>query len=172
MKSKTLGAVGAILLTGAGLVALALPVPGQAAEHRHAAHEHEHGHEGAPAALQLNAGRKWETDAALRQSMGAIRRNMAAALHDIHERRLPPAGYDALARKVEREVGEIVAHCKLEAKADAQLHLVVADLLAGAGQMAAKAKPDARRKGAMKVLGALEQYGAYFDDPGYKPIAH
>ena len=155
MKRNAPGAFGAILLA-AGLVAgLTLPAAGRAAEHRHDAHAaHEHG------------------DAALRTAMGAIRQNMVAALPDIHERRLPPAGYDALARKVEREVGEIVAHCKLDAKADAQLHLIVADLLAGAGQMAAKAKPDARRNGAVKVLGALEQYGAYFDDPGYKPIAH
>lgn len=171
MKRNASGAFGAILLTAGFVAGLALPAAGRAAEHRHDAHAaHEHG-DAAPA-LQLNAGRKWETDAALRTAMDAIRQNMVAALPDIHERRLPPAGYDALARKVEREVGEIVAHCKLDAKADAQLHLIVADLLAGAGQMAAKAKPDARRNGAVKVLGALEQYGAYFDDPGYKPIAH
>ncbi|MBA3998540.1 MAG: hypothetical protein C0466_15435 [Candidatus Accumulibacter sp.] len=170
MKRNALGVISAILLASTGIVAgLALPaVSHAAAEHRHEAHEHGD----APVAPQLNAGRKWETDAALRTAMGAIRTSMAAALHDIHEKRLPPAGYATLARKVESEVGEIVANCKLEPKADAQLHLVVADLLAGAEQMAAKGKPAEHRKGAVKVIGALEQYGAYFNDPGFKPIAH
>lgn len=168
-----IGTIGAIFLASAGIIAgLALPaVAHAAAEHRHEAHgAQDHGD--AAVTPQLNAGRKWATDAALRKAMGAIRQSMAAALRDIHEKRLPPAGYDALAHKVESQVGEIVAHCKLEAKADAQLHLVVADLLAGAEQMAAKSQPDERRKGAVKVLGALEQYGTYFDDPRFKPIAH
>ncbi len=108
--------------------------PGTAAN----VHKHEHGP--APATLQLNAGKKWETDGALRQAMGNIRQAMAASLHDIHENRLSKKGYAALAKKVESEVGNIVANCKLEPKADAQLHLIVAELLEGADQMAGKVK--------------------------------
>ena len=137
-------------------------------------HAHGHGH-GAPAQLQLDAGKKWPTDAALREAMGKLRTTMAAALPDIHEKRLAAEGYAALAKDVEQEVGYIVAKCKLDARADAQLHLVVAELLDGAGKMAGntkKAKGGKPRDGAVQVIGALDKYAAYFDDPGFVPIAH
>lgn len=137
------------------------------------AHKHDsHADHVAPTSLQLNAGKKWATDEALRKSMESIRQSVAASLHQIHENRLTPAAYGALARKVEGEVGNIVSNCKLEPKADAQLHLIVADLLAGSEQMAGKIKQAKRQDGAVKVIGALEKYATYFDDPQFKPIAH
>ncbi|MDP1735729.1 MAG: hypothetical protein Q8L44_15345 [Sulfuritalea sp.] len=166
MKQQTSRALGAILFAaGLSLAATGHTAP---AEHKHDAHA-EHG---APAKLQLNAGKKWETDEALRKSMRSIRQAVEASLHDIHENRMKPAGYGALASKVEGEVGNIVANCKLEPKADAQLHLVVAELLSGAEQMAGKVKKVKREDGAVKVIGALEKYATYFDDPQFKPIAH
>lgn len=135
-----------------------------------AGHSHEHG--AATATLQLDAGKKWETDGALRQAMGNIRQTMAASLHEIHENKLSKKGYAALAHKVESEVGAIVANCKLAPKADEQLHLIVAELLAGAEQMAGKATSAKRQNGAVQVIGALEKYATYFDDAGFKPIAH
>ena len=166
MKHTTSGALGAILLAaGLSFAAVAHAAP---AAHSHDAHA---GH-GAPATLQLDAGKKWGTDEALRTSMESIRQAVAGSLHDIHENRLKPAGYAALASKVEGEVGNIVANCKLEPKADAQLHLVVAELLSGAEQMAGKVKKAKRQDGVVKVIGALEKYAAYFDDPQFRPIAH
>lgn len=136
----------------------------------HDEHKHEHG---APTAtLQLDAGKKWETDTALRQSMASIRQSMAASLHGIHENRFSKRDYASLAKKIEGEVGNIVANCKLGPKADEQLHLVVADLLAGAEVMSGKEKAAKRQDGAVRVIGALEKYGTYFDDPDFKPIAH
>lgn len=135
-------------------------------------HKQEHGAERATAMQQLNAGKKWETDGALRQAMGNIREAVAASLHDIHESRLSTKGYAALAKKVESEVGNIVANCRLGPQADEQLHLVVADLLGGADQMAGKGKTGKRQDGAVRVIRSLEQYGQYFDDPGFKPIKH
>jgi hypothetical protein len=81
-------------------------------------HKHEHGSEKATVTLQLNnAGEKWETDAALRQAMGNLREVMAASLHKIHENQLSTSGYASLANKVESEVGNIVANCKLGTRA-------------------------------------------------------
>lgn len=134
--------------------------------------DHDHGHAAHGTALQLNAGKQWETDAALRKAMGEIRRSMTQSLHAIHENRLSAKEYGGLAKKVEGAVGEIVANCKLPPAADAQLHLVVADLLAGAEQMAGKSKQGRRMDGATKVIGALDNYGKYFADPGFHPIAH
>lgn len=165
MKQKTSCVLHALLLVaGLSLSAASLAAP----VHKHDAHA-DHA---APTTLQLNAGKKWATDEPLRKSMENIRQSVAASLHQIHENRLIAAGYDTLARKVEGEVGNIVSNCKLEPKADAQLHLIVADLLAGAEQMAGKVKKAKRQDGAVKVIGALEKYATYFDDPQFKPIAH
>lgn len=130
---------------------------------------HDHGHGAASVTLQLNAGKKWETDVALRKAMGEIRQSIASSLHAIHKHKFSAQAYGGLAKKVEGAVGEIVANCKLPPEADAQLHIVVAELLAGAEQMAGKTK---RMDGAVKVIGALDNYGKYFDDPGFQPIAH
>jgi hypothetical protein len=166
MNRKTSGALSAIFLAaGLSLAAASHAAP--------AAHQHDaHAAHPAPETLQLNEGKKWETDEALRKSMSSIHKAVEASLHDIHENRLKPAGYGALASKVEGEVANIVANCKLEPKADAQLHLVVADLLAGAEQMAGKVKKAKREDGAVKVIGALEKYATYFNDPQFKPISH
>ncbi|MDP2810761.1 MAG: hypothetical protein Q8O34_11490 [Rhodocyclaceae bacterium] len=165
MKRKTSGALSAMLFAAG----LSLAAAGYAAP----VNKHDtHAEHAAPASLQLNAGKKWETDEALRKAMRSIRQAVDASLHQIHENRLSAAGYGTLARKVEGEVGNIVSTCKLEPKADAQLHLVVAELLAGSEQMAGKLKQAKRQDGAVKVIGALEKYATYFDDPGFKPIPH
>lgn len=134
--------------------------------------EHRHDHGAAPAKLELNNGKKWATDAPLRKGMEGIRGSMDAALHDIHENKLSAAKYGELAKKVNGEVNGIVANCKLDPKADAQLHLVIADILEGAEAMEGKAKKVKRQAGAVKVIGALEKYGAYFDHPGWQPLKH
>ncbi|WP_223879682.1 hypothetical protein [Dechloromonas sp. CZR5] len=133
---------------------------------------HHHGHSPVSASLQLNAGKKWETDAPLRTAMGEIRQSMASSLHAIHENKMSAKSYDGLAKQVEGAVGQIVASCKLPPAADAQLHIIVADLLAGAEQMAGKVKEVKRVNGAVKVIGALDNYGKYFDDAGFRPIEH
>lgn len=137
-----------------------------------AAGGHSHDHAAAPAQLSLDAGRKWATDEPLRRSMAKVRNAMDQSLHPIHEGKLSAAGYGKLARTINGEVSYIVSNCKLEPKADAQLHLVIADLLAGAEAMEGKSKQIKRQDGALKVLAALENYGGYFDDPTWKPIKH
>ncbi len=154
------------LLAAAGL-ALGLAAGGSLAAD---AHKHEHGD--MPARLELNNGKKWETDAPLRKGMEGIRTAMDAALRGIHANKFSAARYGALAKKVNGEVDGIVANCKLEPKADAQLHLVIADLLEGVEAMEGKAKQVKREAGAVKVVGALEKYAAHFDHPGWQPLKH
>lgn len=60
----------------------------------------------------------------------------------------------------------------LEPKADAQLHLIIADIGEGIEAMEGKAKKVKRQAGAIKVVGALEKYGSFFDHPGWQPIKH
>lgn len=133
---------------------------------------HQHAPGTSPSQLQLNAGKKWATDAPLRQGMENIRSAMAGALPAIHTNKLSAAQYRKLAQQINSEVGTIVAHCKLDAQADAQLHLIIADLLRGAKTMQGKSKNTKRQTGALQVLDALEKYAAYFDHPGWQPIKH
>lgn len=129
---------------------------------------HKHGAD--TVKLSLDNGKKWTTDEPLRKGMATIRKEMQASLPEIHDNKLPAAKYTELAKKVSTEVGTIVAECKLEPKADAQLHLVIADMLDGIETMEGKAKNAKRRAGAVKVLAALDQYGTHFDHPNWQPI--
>lgn len=152
------------LIAAAGL-ALGLLATSVAAAEKDA---HQHGADAVK--LTLDNGKKWATDAPLRTGMGNIRTEMQASLHAIHEGKLSAAKYNELGKKVSTEVGAIVAQCKLEPKADAQLHLVVADLLDGVETMQGKAPKVKRQAGAVKVVAALEKYGNYFDHPNWQPI--
>ncbi|MBS1190109.1 MAG: hypothetical protein H6R10_1901 [Rhodocyclaceae bacterium] len=129
------------------------------------AHEHHDSH--GPQKPTLNAGKKWETDAPLRQAMDQINQAMAAALPRIHEKRFSETDYRGLADTIGKSVGYAIENCKLQPEADAVLHGVIADLNGGAEAMAGKGDAS-RHAGAVKVLQALKSYGRYFDHPGWK----
>ncbi len=132
------------------------------------AHQHDD-HAAHGAKLQLDNGRKWPSDAALRKSMSSLRAAFAGKIHAIHAGKLPPEGYRELGSRVEGAVADIVAECKLEPKADAMLHIVVADLIAGADVMQGKAAGNPM-EGAHKAVMALNAYGRHFDHPDWKPL--
>jgi hypothetical protein len=131
---------------------------------------HEHGHGAGAAKLELNHGKKWQTDAALRKGMEGIRSALAADLEAIHGNKATAKQYKALAKRIEGEVAGIVQNCKLEPEADAQLHVVIAELVEGAEAMEGKHKAGARRAGAERVAKALNAYGEHFDHAGWKRI--
>lgn len=154
------------LLPLAAVVLVAVAVPGQAV--LAAEDHHHHGESGTSVPkLQLNAGKKWTTDAALRQSMAGINQAMARALPLIHKNRYSDSDYAALASLIGQQVGYAIEHCKLDAKADAMLHLVIAELMTGAEIMEGKTT-GARHDGAMRVKRALESYGKHFQHPNWK----
>lgn len=132
---------------------------------------HHHGEEG-PAALSLQDGAKWKTDATLRRGMENIRDLLEPKLQAIHHDRLKPAQYAALASRIEYEVADIVAGCKLDREADAMLHLVLAEINAGTEGLAGKDRALGRHGGAVKIYRALENYPAYFEHPGWRTISH
>ncbi len=138
------------------------PALAQTATHSHDA--------AAPHKLTLNQGHKWGTDEPLRDGMGRIRGLVEPQLGAAHAGKLTPAQYRELATQIETEVGGIVANCKLEPKADAMLHLVIADLGEGTDAMAGKNAKLRPALGLVKVAQAVNQYGSHFDHPGFKPI--
>jgi hypothetical protein len=151
------------------LAAIVLTVAAASGQAALAAEEHHHHGENGAAVqkLELNAGKKWATDAALRQSMDDINQAMAKALPLIHKDRFSDADYAALATTINQKVGYAVENCKLEPKADAMLHLVIAELMAGAEIMDGKTSA-ARHDGAVRVRQALQSYGKYFQHPNWK----
>lgn len=150
------------LLAGALVLALATSKAGVAADaHQHAAGEHGE--------LLLDHGHKWPTDAPLRQGMAAIRAALAARHDAIHQGSLAAADFQALASELETQVAGIVANCRLEPAADANLHLVIARLLAGAAAMQGRSGT-APAAGAVQAIEAINDYGRYFDHPGWQPL--
>ena len=130
-----------------------------------------HEHEAAGlSALKLDAGRKWATDAPLRKGMMEIRNAIAADKETIHAGRMNAAKYDALAKKVDGHVAYIVENCKLPPEADAQLHLVLAEMTQGLDAVKGKDKKVNRRAGVEKIIASLAAYNRYFDHPGWKRL--
>ncbi|MEO7008636.1 MAG: hypothetical protein ABI156_05750 [Caldimonas sp.] len=134
--------------------------PAQAQTHSHDAT--------APTTLSLDHGRKWATDAPLRDGMNRIRTLVEPQLGTAHAGKLSPAQYAALAGQVETEVGGIVANCKLEPKADAVLHIVIGEIGAGTDAMAGKTAQQRPQQGLVQIAKALNDYAGYFDHPGFK----
>ena len=135
------------------------------------AHDHAHD-EGGAAQLTLNNGKKWATDDKLRLGMNRIRDALAAELPAIRAGKIAAEQYRPLAQKVKEHVAFMVQNCKLDRDTDAMLHLVLADITAGADAMTGQGGSEAR-KGAEKIAHALDNYGAYFYHPGWhgvKPV--
>ena len=133
-------------------------------------HEHDAHHGGGSAQLTLNNGQKWTTDENLRQGMANIRDALAAELPAIHGGKASAGQYHALAKKINDQVAFMVQSCKLDKEADAALHLVLAQLIAGADAMSDQKNNKARHQGAAKIIHALEEYAVYFDHPGWQGV--
>lgn len=149
----------------AAAVALAVGIAGAAA----AAEPHSHGgHAAAPGLeLTLDHGRKWHTDEALRRGMAEMRRQAAASLPLIHERRFVAADYERLAAGIESQIDYVTANCKLSPEADMQLHVVLAEIIDAVGAMREKRAPE---EGAVKLAQALDAYAAHFEHPGWEKL--
>ena len=132
------------------------------------AQDHSHSHDtGGAAQLTLNSGKKWATDANLRQGMSRIRDALAAELPAIHAGKTTAKQYQTLAQKANDQIAFMVKNCKLDE--DAMLHLLLADIIAGADAMVGQDSSEAR-KGAEKIAHALENYATYFDHPGWRGL--
>lgn len=154
-------ALPAVLVLLAGAAVAAEPA------HTHAGHAGHAGHN----ALTLDHGRPWATDATLRQGMAHIRAAIADALPGIHHGTASADDYRALAAKVEGDVGSIFAGCHLPPAADAQLHIVLSQVVDGVDRMRNGDSDAARHAGVERVIHALDAYGKHFDDPGFQPLA-
>jgi hypothetical protein len=150
------------------LLIVATSRPLQAAEHEHA-HAHTEPAPQAPAKLELNKGKKWATDEALRTSVATLRASFAAQIHAIHTGKLSADQYKQLGATIDTEIARIVANCKLEPQADAVLHILLSDLIAAAAIMQGR-NPGVPGDAAHLVVTTLNNYGRYFDHPAWKDL--
>ena len=145
-------------------VALSSPLAALAATEAH-----DHGASN-PQKLELNAGKKWGTDDALRQAMSSIHKSVSQTLPAAHSGKAKVADYDAFGKNITAQVTYIVENCKLEPAADEQLHIIVADLMSGAEAAEGKEGEKNRASGVVKVAQAANAYGKHFDHTGWKAI--
>jgi len=159
--------VDAILLA-ALLLSFGAGLPAQASgAHVHgdsAAHESLQG-----PVLRLDGGRQWATDEALRGHMEGIRDELARRRDAIAAGRLERDDARALGLAIERRVAGILTDCRLEPQADANLHLIVADLVAAADVLQGKSKRPVER-GAHQAVRAAQMYATYLAHPGWTPV--
>lgn len=134
--------------------------------------EHHHDH-GAPAAKASppKPGEKFESDKPLRTHMGSIRNDIQSQMKAVHKKSIKDADYEKLSGKIDKSVKSIFKDCKLKPDADAALHSILAEIMAGSNSMKT-GDLDARLDGYLKVIQGLEEYARTFTDPTWKPIEH
>lgn len=160
--NKPIGVIGVFagLLWGAAMTA-------GAAEHSHQ-HDDQHA---AAGELKPGNGKKWAADDALRRGMNGIRNQMAEHLHAEQAGKVGAAQYNILAKGVNGQLGYIFQNCRLDKKADAALHQILAQVIKGVEILEGKQAEAERHEGVMKIARALESYPTYFSHPGWKPLS-
>ncbi len=149
------------------LVLSSISLPTLAQVHEHAA-EHAHD-EHASIGLSLNDGAQWETDAALRKGMVEIRTAVDLLEPTFAAGQLNQAQAQQLSHAVQSSVNTMIEQCKLEPAADANLHSILAMLLAGAASLESSPMSAA---GVPALRDALQAYGHYFNHAGWEADEH
>ena len=107
----------------------------------------------------------------LRQAMAAVHQSVTQILPAAHEGKATAANYDAFGQAIDQQIAYMVENCKLPADADAQLHIVVAELMAGAEAAQGKHGDNQRAAGVVRVAKAANAYGQHFSHTGWKAVA-
>ncbi|MCW9013367.1 MAG: hypothetical protein OQL06_06250 [Gammaproteobacteria bacterium] len=132
------------------------------------AHQHHHD-EHAVSSLQLNQGKKWSTDAPLREGMQSINKAAMEATTAFHHDALTKSDAEKLAQHINNTVNYLVANCKLEPQADAVLHVLIGDLLSAADTLS---NQPLSSQGLPRIINTLQLYPKYFEHKDWNSIAH
>jgi len=151
-----------------GLIIIVLIAAGYALRsHFQHSHGHEHAHDHEASVLSLNDGQRWETDKSLRLGMQRTRDAVALQLPVGSPPALPPAQAKALADTVQKNVTYLIQNCRLAPAADANLHVIINDLMAGAALLTIDGPSG---EGLVRLRHALEAYPRYFNHPNWSPL--
>lgn len=157
---RTVPRLPVLLLLAASAPALAAPpATGAAPAHDHAAHAVPTAPGGSAVAPTFVA------DAALREAMGRVRAAVAGFDHARHGH-MGPDQVVALADHLDAQIARVFRECRLEPRADASLHTVLATL--ARASRAVRTRPD--DLGPVDAMTrALADYGRMFADPAPTP---
>lgn len=131
------------------------------------AHEHDHSHDHAGmegAKLELDEGKKWATDAPLRQGMDILHKEVIPLYKAYNAKSLTDADARVYAGTIRTQIDFFFKNCNLEPKADAVLHIVLAELIRAAGVLE---KEPLSEEGIPAVVNALHSYEAHFEHPNF-----
>ena len=133
------------------------------------ASEHDHNHEQASThqTIQLNQGEKWPIDASLHIGMSEIKNSIEDNIAEIHHKKFTNLQYKSLAGKIDDQLAYLFENCKLPAGADAQLHILLFDIMQASKQMQSSDNP---RAGAITTIKVLQKYPHYFDDKEWQAL--
>ncbi len=134
-------------------------------------HEHEHNHSKVSLlqSMKLDQGKKWLIDASLHKGMSRIKTSMKEHINEIHNNEFTIAQYKSLAGKIDVQLAYLFKNCKLPKDADAQLHILLFNIMQASKQMQL---PNSPRSGAINTIKALQEYPHYFDDKNWQPLKH
>lgn len=160
-----------VYLAIAALLALPLSPVGGTAIAEEATHSHAHSH-GAEAhgTMELNQGQKWEIDAPLRRGMSELHQIVSTGLDAAHANTLTSDDYKNMSDQIMTQFTYIVENCKLEPEADAQLHILLGNIIQGVEIIEGKVSGQQPEVGLRKMAQALNSYGSYFDHPQWKDL--
>lgn len=152
------------LLIGSLIVIILIAAGFALRSHFQHAHSHGNAHDHGTSVLALNDGQRWETDEPLRLGMQRIRDAVALQLH---EENATPAQTKALAVTVQETVTYLMQNCQLAPAADANLHVIINDLMAGASLLTTDGQSN---EGLARLRHALDAYPRYFNHPNWSPL--
>jgi hypothetical protein len=133
----------------------------------YAGNPHQHSHE---TQLHLNHGKKWQTDQSLREGMEQIRKLIITNQPKLKTTSADQTLFADVAGEIEKQVQAIFKSCKLPPEADAQLHILIVQIIEGAKKMREAVESEDQRTGVIEVTEALVKYGQYFDHRGWEKL--
>ncbi|GAA5132571.1 hypothetical protein [Thalassotalea piscium] len=131
--------------------------------------DHSHHHDASQQQIVLNHGEKWAIDESLHIGMTSIKQEITKHIDEIHYDRFTEPQYAQLAGALNNQLNYLFENCKLPPEADAQLHILLAQIAEGAGKMKQGNK---KKQGAILVIKALKDYPDYFNDPQWQALLH
>lgn len=156
------------LMLAASIPAVAENSSTSADDMHHHGHHHGHHEDHGATAEKPSPGTKWQTDAPLRQGMERIKDEFLVYAPAYHQGKLKPADAQKMSSQIREQVDFLIKNCKLEPKADASLHGLIAELLQAADALSKQPMSDA---GMPRIKKVLTQYPDYFDHPGWQLAA-
>lgn len=160
MNKKLITVAGSVLVLGVGGLAVWH-------HHGHAGLDHDHSHEHGSmegVKLELNDGQKWATDAPLRQGMDVLHKEIVPLYKAHKDKSLKAEDAKAYAGTIRTQIDFFFNNCNLEPKADAILHIILADLLKAAAVLE---KDPLSEEGIPAAVHALHAYESHFEHPNF-----